>query len=102
MNLPRWLRKFLDALPRQDDGLIKPGNWRAVYPDGNRSRGVRLNEAESLVERFGGHVEWIDRKRTSRYLNGWICAGCGTDNPDEDSPCATRLRCEACGRRRPS
>lgn len=86
MTLPRWLRYFLDLFPHQDDGLIKPGNWRVVYPDGRKSRGVMINHAHELAERHGGEVYWIDRKHRwaktapdPRLPSTWYrtCVRCG-------------------------
>jgi hypothetical protein len=57
----KWLRRFFDYFPHSP-GLIRRGNWRVVYPDGKRSAGVTYDIAQSLQERFGGTIEWIDRK----------------------------------------
>lgn len=39
-------------------GLIQPGDWRVLYPDGKRSRYVSHGDASNLKVRHGGVLEW--------------------------------------------
>jgi hypothetical protein len=39
-------------------GLIQPGDWRVLYPDGNRTRYVSHGDACNLKALYGGTLEW--------------------------------------------
>ncbi len=36
------------------------GNWRVVYPDGNRSRPMCYETAKDYAKMFGGHITPTD------------------------------------------
>lgn len=39
-------------------GLIQPGDWRCIYPDGNRTKWMSHGDAVNCRELWGGRVEW--------------------------------------------
>lgn len=40
-------------------------------------------------------------RKCQKYVDGWVCPGCDTDNPDELSPCVDTEFCVHCGHPRP-
>lgn len=63
----RFLRRLWSALTQPDTGgLIQPGDWRVLYPDGRRSRYVSHGDAKNLRAIFGGRLEWRGDKPTSK------------------------------------
>lgn len=39
-------------------GLLQPGDWRCVYPDGMKSRWMSYGDAANLRALHGGDVQW--------------------------------------------
>ena len=54
-NLHRWWAKVSQP---GSGGLIQPGDWRCIYPDGERTCWVSYGDAINLCRIFGGRVEW--------------------------------------------
>lgn len=63
----RWWSAF--AQPGTG-GLIQPGDWRVVYPDGARSKWISHGDAKTYRDIFGGRLEWRGDVITERKGNG--------------------------------
>lgn len=53
----RWIRRQLDKY-KTSPGLIRRGQWRVFYPDGEYSNRVTYDVATSYAEIFKGEVVW--------------------------------------------
>lgn len=58
MFLAKAIRKFFDLFP-SSPGLIRSGQWRVKYNDGNWSRKMTHDTATQYAEMFGGEVHWV-------------------------------------------
>jgi len=59
----RWLAKRIRMLLSaffQDGtgGLIQPGDWRCIYPDGNKTYFMSRGDAKNCLDIWGGSLEW--------------------------------------------
>ena len=51
-------RLWAQITQRGTSGLITPGDWRCVYPTGERTCWVSYGDADNYRRLFGGTVEW--------------------------------------------
>lgn len=54
----RAIRRFLDKFPTSE-GLLKSGQWRVHYTDGNWSEKMTNDAAWDYADMFGGTVHWV-------------------------------------------
>jgi hypothetical protein len=59
MKLWKWIRRQLDKWP-ESPGLIRPGNWHVVYPDGQKTYRMTYDVCKSQRARFGGEIKHRD------------------------------------------
>lgn len=53
------IRRFFAAITQPSTGgLIQPGDWRCVYPDGKRTRFMSHGDAENCRQMWGGELQW--------------------------------------------
>lgn len=39
-------------------GLIQPGDWRCIYPDGNKTMWMSYGDAANYQKIFSGKLQW--------------------------------------------
>ena len=55
----KWLRRLWAMVSQPGTGgLIQPGDWRCVYPDGERTYWMSYGDAINCRTLWGGKVEW--------------------------------------------
>lgn len=53
------IRRFWSAITQPGTGgLIQPGDWRCVYPEGCKTRWMSHGDAANCKEILGGRLEW--------------------------------------------
>jgi len=53
------IRRFWSTISQPGTGgLIQPGDWRVLYPDGARSRWLSHGDAQNLADIHGGVLQW--------------------------------------------
>lgn len=53
------LRRFFSAMTQPGSGgLLQPGDWRCVYPDGNTTKWMSYGDAANCRALWGGTLEW--------------------------------------------
>lgn len=59
-NLWKAIRRFwsMTGGDTYTGGLVQGGNWRCIYPNGEKTRWLSYGDAANMRDNFGGKLEW--------------------------------------------
>jgi len=59
VGLLHAIRRWWSATSQKGTGgLLSPGDWRCVYPDGNKTRWMSHGDANNCRQLWGGALQW--------------------------------------------